>query len=51
MPEVLDQDAIDTALSALPGWTYDGEALVRRADVPEDVDLAARIDRVLTGSA
>jgi 4a-hydroxytetrahydrobiopterin dehydratase len=96
MPEVLDQDAIDTALSALPGWTYDGEALVRRADVPDDsqdalertvgavadaldhhpvvtrepdaltfrlwthsaggvtardVDLAARIDQVLTGRA
>jgi 4a-hydroxytetrahydrobiopterin dehydratase len=36
MPDVLDQDAIDTALSALPGWTYDGEALVKRADVPDD---------------
>ena len=95
MPEVLDQDAIDTALDTLPGWRYDGEALVKRADVPDDsqdalertvgavadeldhhpvvtrepdaltfrlwthsaggvtakdVDLAARIDRVLTGA-
>ena len=94
MPEVLDQDAIDTALGALPGWRYDGEALVKHADVPsdsqdtlersvgavadaldhhpvvtrepdaltfrlwthsaggvtaKDVDLAARIDQVLTG--
>jgi 4a-hydroxytetrahydrobiopterin dehydratase len=36
MPEVLDQDAIDTALGALPGWVYDGEALVKHADVPDD---------------
>ena len=36
MPQVLDQDAIDTALGGLPGWTYDGEALVKRADVPGD---------------
>jgi 4a-hydroxytetrahydrobiopterin dehydratase len=36
MPEVLAQDAIDTALGALPGWTYDGEALVKRADVPDN---------------
>jgi len=36
MPEVLDQDAIDTALGALPGWSYDGEALVKRAGVPGD---------------
>jgi 4a-hydroxytetrahydrobiopterin dehydratase len=95
MPEVLDQDAIDTALGALPGWRYDGEALVKRAAVPDDsqdalertvgavadeldhhpvvtrepdaltfrvwthsaggvtgkdVDLAARIDQVLTGA-
>ncbi|HEX4698744.1 MAG TPA: 4a-hydroxytetrahydrobiopterin dehydratase [Actinomycetes bacterium] len=95
MPEVLDHDAIDAALGALPGWTYDGEALVKRADVPDDsqdamersvgaiadaldhhpavtrepdaltfrlwthsaggvtakdVDLAARIDQVLTGA-
>ena len=94
-PEVLDRTAIDTALEALPGWTYDGEALVRRADVPgdtqdslertvaqaadeldhhpqvqraaeamtfrlwthsaggvtaKDVDLAARIDQVLSGA-
>ena len=90
---------IDTALEALSrGWSYDGEALTRRADVPaptartqcsrrwppagpdamdhhpdvsrepdslvfrlwthsedgvttKDVDLAARVDQVLSGSA
>jgi len=36
MPEIFDQDAIDTALGALPGWAYDGEALVKRAGVPDD---------------
>jgi 4a-hydroxytetrahydrobiopterin dehydratase len=36
MPEVLDQNAIDTALGALPGWTYDGEALVKRVGVPDE---------------
>jgi 4a-hydroxytetrahydrobiopterin dehydratase len=36
MPEVLGKDEIDTALGSLPGWAYDGEALVKRADVPDD---------------
>jgi 4a-hydroxytetrahydrobiopterin dehydratase len=36
MPEVLDRSAIDAALAALPGWAYDGEALVKRAGVPDD---------------
>ena len=94
--DLLDRSQIDTALEALPGWSYDGEALTRRADVPadsqdamleavaqvadamdhhpdvsrepdalvlrlwthsedgvttKDVDLAARVDQVLSGSA
>ena len=36
MPGVLSHDAIDTALRALPGWAFDGEALVKHADVPDD---------------
>ena len=96
MGDLLDRSQIDAALEALPGWSYDGEALTRRAVVPpdsqdalveavaqvadavdhhpdvsrepdslvfrlwthsedgvtaKDVDLAARIDRVLSGSA
>lgn len=95
MADLLDRDTIDAALESLPGWSYDGEALVKRADVPsdsqdaleesvasvademdhhpttsreddtltfrlwshgdggvtaKDVELAARIDRVLSGS-
>ena len=94
--DLLDRSQIDAALEALPGWSYDGEALTRCADVPadsqdamveaigqvadamdhhpdvsrepdslvlrlwthsedgvtsKDVDLAARIDQVLSGSA
>lgn len=29
MPALLDDVAIDAALAALPGWTRDGDALVR----------------------
>ncbi len=95
MAELLDRTQIDAALEALPGWSYDGEALARRVEVPadsqdalaesvadaaaeldhhpdvtreqdsmsfrlwthsedgvtaKDVELAARIDRVLSGS-
>lgn len=95
-PELLDRAQIDAALGSLPGWSYDGEALTRRAEVPadsqdamaaavtsvadamdhhpdvtrdddtmtfrlwthsedgvtaKDVELAARIDRVLSGAA
>ena len=95
MPDLLDPADVKTALGALPGWTYEGDALVKRADVPadsqdgllesvaqvadeldhhpdisreadavvfrlrthsagevtaKDVDLAARIDRTLSGA-
>lgn len=36
MADLLDRAAIDTALQSLPGWSYDGEALVRRVDVPAE---------------
>jgi 4a-hydroxytetrahydrobiopterin dehydratase len=36
MPALLSREDIDTALSALAGWSYDGEAIVKRASVPAD---------------
>ena len=36
MADLLDHADIDTALESLPGWSYDGEALVKRVDVPAD---------------
>ena len=36
MADLLDRADIDTALESLPGWSYDGEALVKRVDVPAD---------------
>ena len=36
MADLLDPDDIDTALRSLPGWSYDGEALVKSVDVPAD---------------
>jgi 4a-hydroxytetrahydrobiopterin dehydratase len=40
MAELLDRDSIDAALAALPGWSYDGEALARRVEVPADTHAA-----------
>jgi 4a-hydroxytetrahydrobiopterin dehydratase len=34
MADVLDQAAIEDALAALPGWTYEDDKLVKRAAVP-----------------
>ena len=95
MPDLLDPADVETALGALPGWTFEDDSLVKRADVPadsqdgllesvaqvadevdhhpdvsreadavvfrlrthsaggvtsKDVDLAARIDRTLSGA-
>lgn len=36
MADLLDRDDIDTALASLPGWAYEDEKLVKRADVPAD---------------
>lgn len=35
MADLLDAEGIKSAQESLPGWSYDGEALVRRVDVPE----------------
>jgi 4a-hydroxytetrahydrobiopterin dehydratase len=36
MADLLDPDEIDTALAALPGWSFDDGKLVKRAEVPDD---------------
>jgi 4a-hydroxytetrahydrobiopterin dehydratase len=48
MAEQLDRDDIDTALAALPGWSFDDGKLVKRAEVPDDsqdalVEAVARV--------
>ena len=49
MADLLDRAQIDAALESLPGWTYDGEALTRRADVPAD-SQAAMVDAVASAA-
>lgn len=36
MADLLDRDQIDAALESLPGWSTDGQALTRRAEVTAD---------------
>lgn len=36
MADILDRADIDIALASLPGWSYDGEALVKSVGVPAD---------------
>jgi 4a-hydroxytetrahydrobiopterin dehydratase len=36
MADLLDSADIDTALASLPGWSYDGEALVKSVGVPTE---------------
>jgi len=36
MADLLSRDDIDTALEALPGWSFEDDRLVRRAGVPAD---------------
>jgi 4a-hydroxytetrahydrobiopterin dehydratase len=36
MGDLLDRDAIETALAALPGWSLEDGKLVKRAQVPDD---------------
>ena len=48
MADVLDQTALDDALGALPGWSYDDGKLTKAAQVPADsqqalVDAVARV--------
>ena len=40
MADVLDRAAIDEALTALPGWSYDDEKLTKAAQVPVDSQQA-----------
>ena len=46
MPELLTEDAITTALDTLPGWTRDGDAIVRTADLQSFPQAIAVVDRV-----
>jgi len=36
MADLLDHADVETALAALPGWTFEDDKLVKRADVPAD---------------
>lgn len=36
MASLLSRDEIDAAVAALPGWSYEGSALVRQVQVPAD---------------
>lgn len=46
MAELLDDDAITSALDALPGWERDGDALVRSAKLPSFLAAIGVVDRV-----
>ena len=45
MADLLDRADIDTALASLPGWAYEDEKLVKRAEVPTD-SQDARVEAV-----
>jgi 4a-hydroxytetrahydrobiopterin dehydratase len=46
MPELLTDDAITAALTDLPGWERDGDALVRTAKLPSFPAAITVVDRV-----
>lgn len=46
MADLLDDDAITTALAGLPEWRRDGDALVRSARLPSFPAAIAVVDRV-----
>lgn len=48
MPDLLSRSDIDGALGALPGWSFDGAALVKTVRVPADSQdgLLAAVGRV-----
>lgn len=48
MAELLDDDAITSALDALPGWERDGDTLVRSAKLPSFLAAIGVVDRVAT---
>ncbi len=49
MAQLLDDDAVTAALDTLPGWSRDGDALVRTAKLPsflEGVAVVVRVARI-----
>ena len=46
MPELLSEDAVTTALTDLPGWERDGDAIVRTAALPSFPVAIEVVDRV-----
>jgi 4a-hydroxytetrahydrobiopterin dehydratase len=46
MPELLSDDAVQTALDELPGWERDGDAIVRTAQLPSFPEAITVVDRV-----
>jgi 4a-hydroxytetrahydrobiopterin dehydratase len=52
MPALLDDAAIDAALTDLPGWKRDGHALVRTAVLPTfpvAIGVVARVGEIAEG--
>jgi 4a-hydroxytetrahydrobiopterin dehydratase len=46
MPDLLDTDAVATALAALDGWSGDATSITRTAQLPSFPDAIAVVDRV-----
>ncbi len=46
MADLLDDAAVDAALASLPGWTREGDALVRTASLPSFPAAITVVDRV-----
>ena len=46
MPELLSEDAVTAALTDLPGWERDGDAIVRTAKLPSFPIAITVVDRV-----
>ena len=49
MPALLDDAAIDAALTDLPGWARDGDAFVRTAELPTfpiAIGVVARVGEI-----
>src|SRR4249919_3686151 len=46
MAELLDAAAVTDALAGLPGWTRDGDSLVRTAKLPSFPTAIGVVDRV-----
>jgi 4a-hydroxytetrahydrobiopterin dehydratase len=46
MADLLDDTAVTAALASLPGWTREGDALVRTASLPSFPAAITVVDRV-----